>query len=58
MPEAKFVKAAKGIELIVLRQCQCRGRSHGCIITKRSGIDNRSEGWRPYRLNPDLREGV
>jgi hypothetical protein len=57
MPEAKFVKAAKGIELVVLGQRQWRRRGHECIITKRSGIDNRSANWRAYRLNPDLGKG-
>jgi hypothetical protein len=55
MPEAKFVKAAKGIDLIVLRKGQWRRRRHGWTITKRSGIDNRSGNWRAYRLNSDLK---
>jgi hypothetical protein len=29
MPEAKLIKATKGIELIVLRQGQWKGRRHG-----------------------------
>jgi hypothetical protein len=57
MPEPEFIDVAKRIQLVVVRQGQGRRRCHGVIITKPNCIDNQSEDWRVYRLNPDLAEG-